>query len=265
MYDIPPGGESVVTAKMDTKSKKGLTRGEFKIHMLYKGKKFVESLAINVNVKTVGKLVSRPGAINLGVLRAGSRIEQSVSLEYEEVSESETKIVNVDAPRWLSYDLKKSNSHEPDGFRLHLIGTAPDIRGEISESVRLFTNNPNYPSLEIPLTGLVIGDIQVSSSNIIKVGRFESGQKLFAVVEFHHRNSSPIVLEKVDVLDVDKGSIVTEVDNSSGVSSLTLKITPTFVNMQSNIIKGHLMVVLKSSMVIETFRIPFVFINTIRR
>ncbi|MDR1480542.1 MAG: DUF1573 domain-containing protein [Planctomycetaceae bacterium] len=132
-----------------------------------------------VSVIAEGKITSSPPTVSIRDVLPKSRVEKSIIL-----TESSGKvgvfpqIKNIQSPEWLQSRLIEDNAIQK---KVIISGIVPNVNGDFQDHIRIHTDNPKYPLLEIPLSWHVNGYFSVQPESACEI---VSSQEFTCVTNF---------------------------------------------------------------------------------
>jgi hypothetical protein len=166
---IPPGGQAVIEAAMDTTNFVGRKVTTLFVSLTTASGKQQE-VGLGVSSTILSDIVLNPGTIDFGAVSKGQSVVRSLTID------------RVDAPTWRAERMvsgsrvidarldETSRSSESIQYRL-TVQLKPDAPvGVIRDEIRIVTNDRESPVVPVLITGQVLGEIAVSPS-LLALGR----------------------------------------------------------------------------------------------
>ncbi len=158
---VPPGGQAVIEAAMDTTSFVGRKATTLFV-MLVTASGKQEEVGLAVSSTILSDVVLNPGTIDFGTLAKGQEMTRTLTIDRlgapqwrVEKMVSASKVIDA----WLDETARDAKNVQ---YRLtmKLKPTAP--AGLIRDEVRVMTNDSEAPVVPILVTGQVLGDLSAS-------------------------------------------------------------------------------------------------------
>lgn len=172
---VNPGESAVVEAQMDTRNFLGHKPTILFVNLVTASGREAE-VRLNVVSNILADVVLNPGSIDFGTVLKGQAASQVLTID------------RIDAPNWrfqrmvsaskaLTAQLveTKRDASGAVSYRLE-VGLKPDApAGPIRDEIRLLSNDPETPSIPVPVSGWVRGDLSASPS-ILTMGEVTSAE-----------------------------------------------------------------------------------------
>lgn len=179
---LQPNDSAEFTVTMNTGKFVGFNAQSFYVTF---GPKYVSTAIIRVQATSRTDVSLNPGAINFGSVPQGTRTSQSVTLKYSGRSRDWklTEVMPVQGP----FEVKLTEVSRGGPLRggaeyqvdVTLKPTAPP--GPLSEQVSIKTTDPNYPLVQIAISGMVAAPLELAPNKVrfdaVAVGQ-SAGQRV---------------------------------------------------------------------------------------
>ena len=191
---VAPGQTTVIEAEMDTRNFVGPKSTVLFVTLITAGGREAEArLAVSSNI--LSDIVLNPGTINFGTVKRG---------------QSPTKVLTIDrinSPNWRftrmvsasrSLDAQLAETSRKDGSVSYALSVSlkPDApTGALRDELRLFSNDPESPSIPIMVSGVIRGDLTAAPS-VLSLGQVHSSAG--AEGRFVVRSSRPFAIRSIE-------------------------------------------------------------------
>lgn len=194
---VPPGGQAVVEAQMDTRNFVGRKATTLTVTMMTASGRQGEA-RFGVRSDILPDVVLNPGSADFGVVARGQSPEQTIQIErvgfpdwrVTRLVASESFCRVVDATITEQY-----RSASGVGYQL-TIRLRPDaVPGVIRDEIRLQTNDPQSSSVPVLVTGQVQGSLSVSPA-LLALGQVPADRVVKG--RFLVRASQPFTIRQIE-------------------------------------------------------------------
>ena len=166
---LAAGGSATLRVSMRTKDRTGAQRGWWEVrHRTADGVERALRLALTAQVTAAGKLEPAPAVAQFGAVEIGEPVAAAVVLAEREASGEAVAVRGVQAPDWLAVRVRRA----ADGaarWRLELAGTPPGGPGRVAGTIRVQTDSPRYPLVEVPFEAFVNGRAALQPRSVVQV------------------------------------------------------------------------------------------------
>jgi hypothetical protein len=195
---IAPGGRGEIRVTYNSKKTVGAQSKTVTVYS--NAPDSVATLLVKAKVKTD---VSYPSTVSFGKLPRGTAKEQAFEMIAEEGLTFEVVKVETDASHFQASF--KKNGKGPKGISSYnvdvkMLATAPV--GAINSRLKIYTNLPKKPVIEIPILAYVQGDLKVTPE-AVNFGTFLPGKAGEVVVTVEAPESHPIRVTGVSCSTTD--------------------------------------------------------------
>jgi hypothetical protein len=165
---VPPGGQAVIEAQMDTRNFVGNKSTTLAVLMITaSGQQAEKRFTVVSNI--LSDIVINPGSVDLGVVARGQTPGQLVTIErvgaptwqVSRMIASEAFCKIVDAKLEQSY-----RNAQGVGYNLTVTLRADAPAGLVRDEIRLVTNDPQNPAVPVLVTAQVQGSLSASPSQL---------------------------------------------------------------------------------------------------
>lgn len=194
---VPPGGQAVIEAEMDTRNFVGPKATTLTVTLLTaSGQQGEARFGVRSNI--LPDVVLNPGSADFGIIRQGQTPAQTITIErvgypdwrFTRLIASEAFCKVVDATLTESY---RNSGGVGYNLTIKLRPAAPP--GVVRDEIRLLTNDPQSPSVPVLVTAQVQGSLTVTPA-LLALGRVSSSGT--AQGRFLVRGSRPFRIQSVE-------------------------------------------------------------------
>ncbi|HMP91219.1 MAG TPA: DUF1573 domain-containing protein [Kiritimatiellia bacterium] len=159
--NVPPGGESRITAKL---SMQGRTGHQSKGITIVSNDP--EKPQYRVTMSGVGHSAMRvtPERLIIGQLRPGQ--ESIYQIEIASMSEQTFNILEV-ASSSANFQGNFETVEAGKTYRLNIVATAPGTPGPLNAALRVMTDHPNRQAIDIPISANVVGELIYAPAELV--------------------------------------------------------------------------------------------------
>jgi len=191
---IPPGGDAELRMAFDTTGREGFQRQILYIHCSDPVTSVVEFHLIGV-VKPPRVNVS-PWRVNFGVVKRGENASREIYVA--DPGDGSLQVTKVSTNTYmLTTELAPSRDKERPGtivgIRLARRVPLADFKGR----VRIHTNHPKAPVVDVPVTATVVGDIKLSP-DMLFFGLQGKGRPIKKTISIRSSAEDPLRIERID-------------------------------------------------------------------
>ena len=168
---VQPGQTAIVEAQMDTRNFVGRKSTTLFVAVMA-GNQQAE-VGLGVSSLILSDVVLNPGVVDFGMVGRGQAPEQVLTID--RVGKPEWRINKlVSGSKALTATLAETRRAGGEvGYRL-AVAVRPDApAGVIRDEIRLMTNDPETPSIPVPINGAIKGDLSASPS-MVAIGSLAS-------------------------------------------------------------------------------------------
>jgi hypothetical protein len=190
---VPPGQSAIIEATMDTRNFVGKKATTLYVSVMA-GDKEAE-IGLGVSSLILSDVVLNPGALDFGTVGHGQAPAQVLTVD--RVGKSDWKVLKmVSASRVIRASLQETKRSDGEvGYRLS-VSIKPDATaGVVRDEIRLVTNDPETPSIPIPVIAQIQGDLSATPS-LLPLGNVTSAAGVEG--KFIVRGSRPFAIAKVE-------------------------------------------------------------------
>jgi hypothetical protein len=191
---VAPGQTTVIEAEMDTRNFVGPKATVLFVTLVTAGGREAEArLAVSSHI--LSDIVLNPGAIDFGTVKRGQSPSQVLTID--RINNPNWRFTRmVSASRAL--DAQLVETARKDGavsYALHVSLKPAAPIGTLRDELRLFTNDPENPSIPIMVTGVIRGDLTAAPS-VLALGQVHSSAG--AQGRFIVRSSRPFAIRSIE-------------------------------------------------------------------
>ena len=167
---LAAGATATLKVTMKTRDRVGRQRGWWAVNYAAAGgEKGRLVLSLTATVTAAGKLEPTPPVAQFGAAELGEEVSAAVVLAERAPGGGDVKILRAEGPDWLSVKVQRAAGDGPPRFRLRLSGTPPAVPGRAGGAVRVTTDHPRYPSVEVPFEAFVRGRAEVTPRSLVQI------------------------------------------------------------------------------------------------
>lgn len=231
--DIAPGGKGEIRVTYSSKATSGEQSKTITVYS--NAPDSVMTIVVKANVK---KDVNLPNLLQFGKVPRGTASEQTTEVTAEAGVDFQITKVEADAAHIKSsFESIAAKPGMGPAYKVS-VKLSPDAPvGPISNRLRIFTNLPKRPVLEVPLIGTVMGDLKVSA-NVVNFGNVLASEAQAVVLKVEAPATHPIHVTSVRTSTPDVVAAFTTI--KEGLSyEVRCSLAPT---KQSGTISGKLII-----------------------
>jgi hypothetical protein len=192
---VSPGEQAVIEAQMDTRNFLGIKSTILYVTLVTASGREAE-VRLGVTSNILADIVLNPGSIDFGTVMKGQ--EPTKVLTIDRIAAPGWRFEKmVSASRVLTAQLAETRRDAKGGVQYTLtVGLKPDApAGPLRDEIRLLSNDRETPSIPVPVTGLVRGELTAAPSVLTlgEVDRAAGKQGRFIV-----RASRPFAITAVE-------------------------------------------------------------------
>ncbi len=172
-YPYPPGAKGTLAVSVSTGDRLGTVQRDITLRYMSGAKSITQRVRISFSVRAEGKLAAEPDTLYLGAHPRGTQVTAVVEIRELQSADRPTRILSVSAPGWLSADVVRRGGNERR-WQLRLAGRVPYREGVACDLIRVTTDHPKFPTLEIPV--LIRGESTIvaqprSVVSVLRIGQ----------------------------------------------------------------------------------------------
>jgi hypothetical protein len=217
---VQPGQSAIIEAQMDTRNFVGRKSTTLFVSMMA-GNREAE-IGLGVSSMILSDVVLNPGVVDFGLVNRGQSPAQTVSID--RIGKPEWKIVKMtSACKAINASLQETQRLNGNVSYVLNVSIKPDApAGVIRDEIRLMTNDPETPSIPVPIGAQIRGELTVTPSTL-SLGNVTSASGVQG--KFVVRASKPFGIAKVE--GTGEGFYLQEADlNRKTLHILTLTFNP---------------------------------------
>jgi hypothetical protein len=190
---VPPGKTAIVEAQMDTRNFVG--RKSTTLFVSVMAGNAESEIGLGVSSLILSDVVLNPGVVDFGLVNRGQAPSQMIAID--RIGKPDWKIVRLtSASKAINATLQETQRQNGSvGYQLN-VSLKPDAAaGVIRDEIRLITNDPETPSIPVPVGAQVRGELSATPTSLAlgNVGSAASVQGKFVI-----RASKPFAISKVE-------------------------------------------------------------------
>lgn len=193
---VPPGGQAVIEAQMDTRNFVGLKATTLTVTVLTAGGQQGEArLAVRSNI--LSDIVLNPGTLEFGVVSRGQTPHQVLTIDrYGQTGwRAQRMVASTRLGQVIDAQLLPVASSRGLSYRLS-VSIRPDApAGAVREEIRILTNDPESPVIPVLVNVKVRGTLAASPS-LLSLGRASSAAGVSG--RFLIRGSQPFAISRIE-------------------------------------------------------------------
>jgi len=189
---IPPGGEAEIIAVVDATHLAGSRRATLRVHSNDPVSPVVQ-LQVEVEVEPT-RLVYSPHVADFGTVRQKEPATRKIYVRKSRVREIQVLNVSSDNPFVTA---SVSEADDRGGYVVSLSVSPEAPLGKLSGSLAIHTNHPKDPKVDIPLTGMLKGDLEVAP-DLLYFGLLDVGSEAHRSIQISSASGKPFRVDAVD-------------------------------------------------------------------
>lgn len=156
-----------IVLRIDTSRRFRATRNTATVLYRSNDKVFKQQLTVIANVFADGKVVANVPAIDLGKRTPGETVNEHLLLKRLGSKAFETKVNSIQCPSWISI---RTLVKDPNEFKWHvnLVTEIPNKYGLLQDYLHVHTNDPDFPTTEVPILCIVEKPVTAKPSRILR-------------------------------------------------------------------------------------------------
>jgi hypothetical protein len=217
---IAPGGSAIVEAQMDTRNFVGKKSTTLFVSVMAGNQE--SEIGLGVTSMILSDVVLNPGVVDFGLVNRGQAPSQVITID--RIGKPDWRVIKLSsACKAITAKLEETKRQDGAvGYKL-TVGLRPDASaGIIRDEIRLVTNDPETPSIPVPIGAQIKGELTATPPSIA-LGHLTAsagGQGKFVV-----KASRPFAISRID--GMGEGFSVKEGDPSrKALHILTLTFNP---------------------------------------
>jgi Protein of unknown function (DUF1573) len=191
---VAPGQTTVIEAEMDTRNFVGPKATVLFVTLITAGGREAEArLAVSSHI--LSDIVLNPGAIDFGSVKRGQSPSQVLTID--RINSPGWRFTRmVSASRSLNAQLVETARNDGAMSYALTVSLKPEApTGAIRDELRLFSNDPESPSIPIMVSGVIRGDLTAAPS-VLSLGQVHSSAG--AQGRFIVRSSRPFAIRSIE-------------------------------------------------------------------
>jgi hypothetical protein len=228
---VQPGKTAIIEAQMDTRNFVGRKSTTLFVSVMAGNQE--SEIGLGVSSMILSDVVLNPGVIDFGLVNRGQAPSQGVSID--RIGKPEWKIVKLTSGcKAINASLQETQRQNGAVGYVLTVSLKPDApAGVIRDEIRLVTNDPETPSIPVPIGAQIRGELTATPSSL-SLGNVTSA----AVVQgkFVVRASKPFGITKVE--GTGEGFTLQDTDlTRKPLHILTLSYNPAEATMRGDLTK----------------------------
>ena len=190
---VPPGKTAIVEAQMDTRNFVGRKSTTLFVSLMAGNRE--SEIGLGVSSLILSDVVLNPGVVDFGLVNRGQAPSQMIAID--RIGKPDWKIVRLtSACKAINATLQETRRQDGSvGYQLN-VSLKPDAAaGVIRDEIRLITNDPETPSIPVPIGAQVRGELSATPTSLA-LGHVTSAAGVQG--KFVVRASKPFAISKVD-------------------------------------------------------------------
>jgi Protein of unknown function (DUF1573) len=228
---VQPGQTAIVEAQMDTRNFVGRKSTTLFVSVMA-GNREAE-IGLGVSSMILSDVVLNPGVVDFGLVSRGQTPAQTVTIE--RIGKPEWKVVKLSsASKAINASLQETQRANGTVTYVLNVSLKPDApAGVIRDEIRLMTNDPETPSIPVPIGAQIRGELTATPSTLA-LGNVTSASGVQG--KFVVRASKPFAIAKVE--GTGNGFYLQEADlNRKPLHILTLTFNPAEATIKGDLTK----------------------------
>ncbi|MDR3633014.1 MAG: DUF1573 domain-containing protein [Isosphaeraceae bacterium] len=205
---LQPGQAANVVAEMDTRNFVGRKETTLYVALMTASGREGEA-RLGVASTILSDVVLNPGSIDFGTVTRGQSANRTLAID--RIGAPNWRVVRmVSACRVINANLVETARNEGEVSYTLYVSLKPDApAGIVREEIRILTNDPETPSIPVPITATIRGDLSASPNPLV-LGRVTSPSGVQGRVVV--RASKPFVIQSIE--GAGDGFAVNEADGA---------------------------------------------------
>ena len=190
---VPPGKTAIVEAQMDTRNFVGRKSTTLFVSLMAGNRE--SEIGLGVSSLILSDVVLNPGVVDFGLVNRGQAPSQMIAID--RIGKPDWKIVRLtSACKAINATLQEIRRQDGSvGYQLN-VSLKPDAAaGVIRDEIRLITNDPETPSIPVPVGAQVRGELSATPTSVA-LGNVTSSAGVQG--KFVVRASKPFAISKVE-------------------------------------------------------------------
>ena len=161
---VQPGQSAVIEAQMDTRNFVGRKSTTLFVSLMAGNQESEIGLGVSSNI--LSDVVLNPGVVDFGQVGRGQAPSQTIAID--RIGRPDWKIVKLtSASKVINASLQETRRQDGAvGYQLH-VSLKPDATaGVVRDEIRLVTNDPETPSIPVPVAAMIRGELSVSPASL---------------------------------------------------------------------------------------------------
>jgi hypothetical protein len=190
---VPPGKSAIIEAQMDTRNFVGRKSTTLFVSVMAGNQE--SEIGLGVSSMILSDVVLNPGVVDFGLVSRGQSASQTLSID--RIGRPDWKVVKLtSACKAINATLQETRRQDGAvGYQLN-VSLKPDAAaGVIRDEIRLVTNDPETPSIPVPVGAQIRGELSATPTSLA-LGRVTSASG--AQGKFVVRASKPFAISKIE-------------------------------------------------------------------
>jgi hypothetical protein len=217
---VQPGQQAIVEAQMDTRNFVGRKSTTLFVSVMAGNKE--SEIGLGVSSMILSDVVLNPGVVDFGQVSRGQSPSQAIAID--RIGKPDWKILKLtSACKAINASLQETQRQNGAVSYVLTVALKADApAGVIRDEIRLFTNDPETPSIPVPIGAQIRGELSATPTNLA-LGNVTSASGVQG--KFIVRASKPFGISKVE--GTGEGFYLQEADlNRKPLHVLTLTYNP---------------------------------------
>ena len=226
---VQPGQTAIVEAQMDTRNFVGRKSTTLFVSVMAGNQE--SEIGLGVSSMILSDVVLNPGGVEFGLVNRGQTPSQIVAID--RIGKPEWKVVKLtSACKAITASLQETQRVNGSVSYQLTVALKPDApAGPIRDEIRLVTNDPETPSIPVPIGALIRGELSATPASLA-LGNVASGSNVQG--KFVVRASKPFAIARVE--GTGEGFYLQETDAAKKVLHiLTLTYNPAEGTMKGDL------------------------------
>ena len=190
---VPPGKTAIIEAQMDTRNFVGRKSTTLFVSVMAGSQE--SEIGLGVSSMILSDVVLNPGTVDFGLVSRGQAPSQMLAID--RIGKPEWKIVKItSASKAINASLQETRRvNGTVSYQLN-VSLKPDApAGVIRDEIRLITNDPETPSIPVPIGAQIRGELSATPASLA-LGNVNSAAAVQG--KFVVRASKPFAIAKVE-------------------------------------------------------------------
>lgn len=229
---VQPGQTAIIEAQMDTRNFVGRKSTTLFVSVMAGNQE--SEIGLGVSSLILSDVVLNPGVVDFGQVGRGQTPSQTIAID--RIGKPDWKILKLtSACKSITATLHETRRQDGSvGYQLNVALKPDAAAGPIRDEIRLVTNDPETPSIPVPVGALIRGDLTATPA-ALALGNVSSAAGVQG--KFVVKGSKPFAISKIE--GAGEGFSLKEGDPSKkALHILTLTFNPAEAKVRGDLVKS---------------------------